>query len=162
MDRHTFSKRSPRTPVRATDADGAAIVRVPLANTGSKAKLLAEDFDRLGGSAITSQWTLNENRRGGHGYVRCGCGHVPGGLVIVARLIMEPPPGFMVRYRDGDRMNLRRDNLCLVRGRAQGQEAAIMAGEAPVPGPSALISTAASLSPTVRFLEGNRLGERSS
>lgn len=128
MDTAKPSKRSPRSPIPATDTDGAAIVLVPLANTSRVAKLLAEDFARLQARGITAQWAFNEAKPG-YGYVRCGCPSAVRGLVTVACLIMEPPRGFNVRYRDGDRTNLRRENLYLTPGAARGREAAIMAEE---------------------------------
>lgn len=98
-----------------TDQDGKHIVLVPLANQSTPAKLLLEDFKTIIDAGYTSQWTANSDGKG-HAYVRCGVSNVRGQLATVARLIMDPPFGYRVTYRDGDRLNLRRDNLKLEKG----------------------------------------------
>lgn len=40
---------------------------------------------------------------------------------VVARLILNARKGLTVRYRDGNRLNLKRDNLYYQTGRAKGQ-----------------------------------------
>ena len=56
-------------------------------------------------------------RKGVPSYVRCGCTErARGKLVTVARLILSPAPGRVIRYRDGDPRNLRRTNLMIVLG----------------------------------------------
>lgn len=119
--------RSPRTPQHTTDADGAAVVLVPLANYPQPAKLLAEDFERLMLAGISHMWTLNIGK-GGHGYVRLNSHRAGKNLISVARLVMAPRAGQQVRYRDGDRLNLRRDNLYVTdaNGLAFAREAALM------------------------------------
>lgn len=115
---------SPRTPTRTTDPDGAPIVRVPLAKGRGVAVLDAEDFDSLATLGFSTKWVLNEDGHG-RGYVRCNhpAREATGGLLSVARLVMEAPPGMVARYRDGDRTNLRRSNLYLEEGRgARGRE----------------------------------------
>ena len=103
MDRNT------RTPVRALDRDGQQIVLVPLANHDAPAKLLSEDWDYLGRQGISTQWTYNDNNRNRQ-YVRCPMRR-QGNLETVARLITGAERGDVVSYLDGDRLNLRRDNL---------------------------------------------------
>lgn len=97
-----------------TDTDGKAIVLVPLANHDEPAKVLAEDFAAIIAAGFTDQWTLNSSGNG-YAYVRCGA-DMRGHLATVARLVTKPRKGFMVRYQDRDRLNLRRDNLRLVKG----------------------------------------------
>lgn len=52
----------------------------------------------------------------GHLYVRTSLPTKEGGTETVARLLLEPARGWRVRYRNGDRADLRRANLYLERG----------------------------------------------
>jgi len=105
--------KKPRTVTRTIDQDGNEIVRVPLANHPLPAIMDADDYDRLMAADLSNAWTLNEV---GHGlaYVRAGHSRAIGQLVTIARLIVDAGAGVMVRYRDKDRLNLRRDNLRVV------------------------------------------------
>jgi hypothetical protein len=104
--------------------DGSRIAEVPL--TGGKFVTVDQaDLDRLNALGMSPAWSLNSNGRGHH-YVRA---HAPSAfgvpsLVQVARVIMEPPPGHVIKYLDGDRLNLRRINLAAVRrtSRAKARE----------------------------------------
>jgi hypothetical protein len=107
--------KKPRKVRFAIDTDGERIALVPLANQRQPAKLLAEDLTAVLEAGYTDQWTCNSDGKG-HGYVRCGVNGVRGNLATVARLIVEPPKGYRVTYLDGDRLNLRRDNLKLEKG----------------------------------------------
>jgi len=113
-----MTRRITREPIRTVDTDGAPIVLVPLANHDRPAKLLAEDFDRLVAQGLPLAWTLNQ-ATGGNAYVRCATSAVVGRLVTVARLILRVGRGRVVKYRDGDRLNLRRDNLWATNGPAK-------------------------------------------
>jgi hypothetical protein len=115
--------RTPRRPViHTTDMDGQPIVLVPLSN-GARAKLFLRHYERLQRMGIGPNWFLNGNGKGQF-YVRV---QVPteigwGNLAQVARLIMSPSQrGAAVKYRDGDRLNLRSDNLQVVRSRSRGK-----------------------------------------
>lgn len=110
-----MSNKQPRRVRFAIDHDGKRIALVALANHDAPAKLLASDYRRIVGDGFTDQWTLNSNGQG-NAYVRCGTADVRGQLATVARLVLEPPHGYRVTYRDGDRLNLRRDNLKLAKG----------------------------------------------
>lgn len=101
-----------RTVRYSTDHDGESIVLIPLANQPASAKVLVAVFRAIIEAGYSDQWTFNDNGKG-QAYVRCGDSRTRGNLATVARVIMEPPKGYQVRYRDGDRMNLRRDNLRL-------------------------------------------------
>jgi hypothetical protein len=93
-------------------ADGSRIADVPLPGAqGLRVTLDAADFDRLMDIGMSPAWFTN-----GGGYVRAEAPASFGvpNLVQVARVIMEPPPGCIVKYRDGDRLNLRRSNLLVV------------------------------------------------
>lgn len=114
-NKNTSTNKHARREVRhATDLDGKAIVLVSLANHDRPAKLLAEDFAAIVEAGYTDQWTFNSNGIR-HAYVRCYAA-TRGRLATVARLIVAPRKGYRVRYIDGDRLNLRGDNLQQVRG----------------------------------------------
>ena len=66
----------------------------------------------------SDQWFLNENS------IRVRDNAVRGSLTNVARLVVKAGPGRVVRFVDGDRLNLRRSNLYTVRGNAKGPTAA--------------------------------------
>lgn len=95
-----------------TVADGCAYV--PVTNSpGYFVRVDLEDLRRLEAQGQAGAWFLNGN--GGRSRFvrtrRAGSRH----LVQVARLITQAGPGEIVRYRDGDRLNLTRANLTLVR-----------------------------------------------
>ncbi|SHG33119.1 hypothetical protein SAMN02745157_4035 [Kaistia soli DSM 19436] len=118
--------RIPRRPViHTTDTDGRPIVLVPL-SSGARAKLFPRHYERLQRMGIGRNWFLNDNGQG-LAYVRA---KVPtalgwGNNAQVARLIACPSKrGASVSYRDGDRLNLRLDNLQVTasKGRGKGRE----------------------------------------
>lgn len=123
-----MTTKNNRTPVRTQDRDGSAIVLVPLANHSQPAKLFREDFHRLTAEGLGLAWTFNE-AKGGYRYVRAYAQGVCGDLVTVPRLILGAGAGRRVQYRDGDRLNLRLDNLYLSAGYAKSK-AALPAAEA--------------------------------
>lgn len=117
-------KRKTRIPQYHTDHDGRGIVLIPLANHPMPAKLFAEDYEWLRSRGMSDQWTFNPNSAG-YGYVRCAVD----GLQTVARLLVQAGPGIIVRYHDGDPLNLRTDNLKQWRGRASREAVLPKAGE---------------------------------
>ena len=102
---------------RHTDLSDRAIqpiVAVALSNHHEPAVLDHRDYQRLQGAGLCGPWFLNSNG-GGYDHVRCMAGGV---LMTVARLIVEAPTGRRVRYLDGNRLNLCRNNLALEKGKA--------------------------------------------
>jgi hypothetical protein len=101
-----------RTPIieHTQDRDGARIVRVSLANCQATAKLFEVDYEALRAEGITDQWCFNHNGRK-HYYVRAYHSGVRGQLITIARKIAKASCGIRVLYADGDRLNLRADNL---------------------------------------------------
>lgn len=95
-----------RTPVSTFDADGMPIFLVPLANTDVRARILPDDYHALRERGVSPFWCLND------GAVKVN--HRPLYVQRVARLLIQPQDGFQVRHRDGNGLNLRRDNLILV------------------------------------------------
>lgn len=97
--------KSTTTPFRKGD-----IFRVPLANQADFfADIGADDYDHLIRLGVSPFWFYNSNGRGSS-YVRA---HYRGKLVTVARVLFGEPVGQFVRYNDGNRLNLTRDNLTL-------------------------------------------------
>ena len=110
-----MARRPPRRPIYRTtdDRSGDPIVCVPLPDGTREAVCDAADYDALAARGLVSGWTYNSaGRRGyGHGYVRCRCTRLGRSLETVARLIVDVGSGYMIRYRDGNPLNLRRHNL---------------------------------------------------
>lgn len=115
-----MTKRTTCNPIHTTDDHGTPIVLVPLASHPIPAQVDAEDFDRLIAQGVSLFWTLNWSGTG-YPYVRCSNPRVAGHLTTVARLILNVGPGRVVKYRDGNRLNLRRSNLWVANGPAKGQ-----------------------------------------
>ncbi|TNC93813.1 MAG: hypothetical protein FD119_3732 [Stygiobacter sp.] len=113
-----------RRPVFTMDRDGRDIVLVPLANHDHPAKLLKEDFERITSKGVGTFWTFNAVGQG-YAYVRCPNPDRPlspgRSLLTVARVITGAGRGRRVQYRDGDRLNLRSDNLTTSSGYAKGK-----------------------------------------
>lgn len=83
---------------------------VPLARGRQGHALIdKEDHLRLIEAGYGGSWFLNDPGSGKK-YVCLGHG---GTNKKVARLIMDPPRGYVVRYRNNDRKDLRRSNLVL-------------------------------------------------
>jgi hypothetical protein len=102
-----------RVPLYFIDIDGQRCVRIPLASTARIAILYAEDFERLIALGLSPFWMVNMNKPTGQGYVRVA---KDGRKLAIARLILGAGPRHQVAYRDGNRLNLRRENLILRRG----------------------------------------------
>ncbi len=109
-----------RPPVYSIDTDGTPIALIPLA-TGGSATIDATDLDQLLRQGLTPNWTLNDNGSG-WGYVRAKS---PDNLVSIAREIMRPRAGDCVKYRNGNRRDLRRSNLYVVGGARRGRSTMI-------------------------------------
>lgn len=104
-----------RLPQVSTDHEGQRAMLVPLANGKGFATFYPETLQRLNAQGVSPKMKLNSNRPPGEGieYVK---GTKNGKVQTVARLITEALPGEQVHYHDGDRTNLRDDNLYKSRG----------------------------------------------
>ncbi|PPE80328.1 hypothetical protein C3941_09190 [Kaistia algarum] len=97
---------------RTADEDGSAIVVVTLMG-GKKARLFAEDFDRLMEEGYSPVWDVSSSRSAPYVFIRgISTKRVPMLRPAVADLIVhrkrrQNP----ATSRDGDPLNLRRDNL---------------------------------------------------
>ncbi|MDB5409356.1 MAG: hypothetical protein JWL84_4268 [Rhodospirillales bacterium] len=104
------------TITRTIDHDGERIVLVPVINSRLPAKLSACDYDRLIAAGLSPRWTFNPAAPG-RCYVRAPGGKATGNLALIARLVAEVGAGQCVKYADGDRLNLRRENLLIRKDR---------------------------------------------
>ena len=110
-----------RQTVRTADEYGRKIVRVPLAKGRGEAVIDQRDFDLLMRIGVSPAWFLNGTERGR--YVRTSMRGIRGSLVGVARVITRARRGQIVKYRDGNRLNLRRGNLKVASGRSNRTDA---------------------------------------
>lgn len=106
----TMPTRRPlkRHPTFTTDADGTPVASIPLAK-GQTATLETTDWEDLLCRGVSPHWTFNHNGNG-LSYVRVKS---PLNLLSVGRLILGARRGQIVRYRNGDRCDLRRLNIHL-------------------------------------------------
>ena len=98
-------------PIYFTDEHGIPCVRMPLAGTDLTAILWQIDYERLKRAGLSNYWTANRSGAGNI-YVRAKRSGM--GLLMVARMVLEGPEGELsqvVRYANGDRLDLRRPNL---------------------------------------------------
>jgi hypothetical protein len=112
-----MNKMQQAQPKFTTDADGKQLAHVALANTQQRATLYAEDYKQLMEQGWSPYWSLT-NTGGRFEYV---LSHAHGSTgtrrtITLARLIAQAAKKQQVKYADGDRTNLRRDNLLIVRG----------------------------------------------
>ena len=104
----TYKKR---TPEFFTDGSGAELARVPLAVAGTYATLRASDMQALLQAGVSTNWCVNHS-----GYIAVNIPRL--GPVPLARLIECASDGERVTYKDGNRLNLRGDNLVIERNHA--------------------------------------------
>lgn len=105
-----------RTISYFTDEGGNRCARVPVAGSHPPAIIYADDLERLTAGGLSPNWKANANRSPSTGlsYVKVA---VRGkGYVVIARLVAGARWREQVKYRNGDRFDLRRDNLQVVRG----------------------------------------------
>lgn len=98
------------------DSNGAYIVFQ--LSDGQKVPVDSEDFYKLENLGFTAAWYLNSKNDKGRGYVRVMDNF--GNQQVVARLIMSAKPRQVVKYKDKNRLNLRRSNLYIAKGPAKG------------------------------------------
>lgn len=92
---------------------------MPLANSTEPAEIFEEDFEAIVRAGGGPNWTFNPagpERRYVRTQMRRGSRDARAGhLETVARLVAGAREGQKVKYRDGNRLNLRRTNLQVVR-----------------------------------------------
>lgn len=75
------------------------------------AEIYKEDFDFLVRLGLSPNWTRYTSK---NFYVTAAARNTPSHRVLVARVLLDAGEGHVVRYADGNPMNLRRENLRLV------------------------------------------------
>lgn len=96
-------------PTTITDERGNRVVLVPLSLNRGYAKVDEADYFALRSKGYVGGWYLNDQR--GTCYVMLN--GKDQNNKYASRLIMSPPKGYVVRYRNNDRKDLRRSNLVL-------------------------------------------------
>ena len=104
-----------------TDPDGTEIALVPVGRReGRTAEIRADDLSELERQGVSRFWYFKTAN--GNGYVNAHDPDHLGGNRTIARLLTNAGKGQSVKYRDGNRLNLRRSNFYLVEsGNARGQ-----------------------------------------
>jgi hypothetical protein len=113
-----------------TDASGRRIAHVSLSGTQDRCKLLAEDLERILSEGY-SPWWSSTSTGGRHRYVlvKAANPRKRERSLTVARLVMEAGKGQVVKYADGDRLNLLPENLLVRKGRAIASVAGLSPGK---------------------------------
>lgn len=114
-------------PIPFRDENGLNCLRIPLDRAGRSYAIATEaDYHRLQRSGATGTWFLNDAAPG-RTYVRTAirteCGQT---LAMVARLIMEARPRTVIRYVNGDHLDLRPWNLVAQKGKAKRDDMQIV------------------------------------
>jgi hypothetical protein len=104
-------------PEFTIDADGQELAHVALTGSTQRATMYAEDYRRIAGAGWSTHWSLVRTA-GKNEYVLANVRAVAGHrrTITVARLVMAAQRGERVSHIDGDKLNLRRNNLSLRKG----------------------------------------------
>lgn len=117
--------RGRRVPTFTTDENNRAVALVPLPGGKGQVRILRHDFRRITKTlGASDQWQANDNGTGVI-YIRVRLPEkLPEGIdyvrdafssrqthAVIARLVLKVPPSKVVRYRDGNRLNLLPENL---------------------------------------------------
>ena len=113
-------KKQQTVTEHTTGADGQQLAYIALGDSGRRATLYAEDYRRLMDTGFSPCWQHTGDGRG-HAYATLGAYNAKGVdcLVPVARLVAQAKAGQIVRYADGNPLNLRSENLKLRAGVAR-------------------------------------------
>ena len=110
------------------------VVRVPIYNRRREvidfAELYADDLAKLEQLGVGHRWYFN--RSGSRNYVAVAESFHRGHNAQIARLISGAPKGLVVRYRDDDPRNLRRENLYFQTGNAKGKTPQVVPQDEPL------------------------------
>ena len=118
-----YHKPTVVTPRRARDHDGAEVYLVPVYHRVKQftAKLFPEAWDALMEAGYSGDWFLHavpsRDGRKLYAYVLARSSPNNDYPKPVARLITTAPIGWCVKYRDGNFLNLRYDNLRVTNAR---------------------------------------------
>ena len=111
-------RKQQAAPQFTIDEEGQELAHAAVAGSTERATMYAEDYRRIVGANWSIHWHFTSTGHK-HKYVlvnaRSAAGHAR--TLTVARLVADAPRGRRVYYVDGNRLNLRRDNLSLHKGR---------------------------------------------
>jgi hypothetical protein len=114
-------------PIEVADEGGRALARVPLGRNNKYepqryVEIWKDDFDFLVKLGLSPNWAcyrVKDNR-----YVTAATRNIERSRALVARVLLDANAGEIIRYVDGNTLNLRRENLRLVeskRGRVRSR-----------------------------------------
>jgi hypothetical protein len=125
------TRKESRAPQFVTDPDGTLIALVPTNKPGKVAEIEAEVWERLLANGLSPQLVWNTSLPG-YSYVRGRwlgdkAKADPITLVSIAALVAGVSRSEQVKFKDGNRLNLRRSNLDIVprQGRRREDPAAL-------------------------------------
>lgn len=78
------------------------------------AEMWKDDYDFLCRLGLSPNWNRYRQTGQGNFYVTAAATSMPGNKILVARVLLDANAGEVVRYVDGNPLNLRRENLRLV------------------------------------------------
>jgi len=120
-----MKKKQQAAPEYTINSDGQRLVHVALANSNQRATLYAEDFQRWLAAGFSPFWSFTSTG-GRFQYVLVNARSPSNSkrTVPIARWLADARKGQRVRYADGDRLNLCRENLTAVKGGGGAKTAA--------------------------------------
>ncbi len=98
--------------IRSASENGRTVYYVTLGNSGKEAVIFKEDWDEMRDLGLTANWNLHAL-----GYVSAPSVYASGRHIQVARVLLDAGRGEGCRYADGDKLNLRRENVYKVEDR---------------------------------------------
>jgi hypothetical protein len=114
MDNHINSE----TILYTRDEDGLEVAQVPLRDRShaviGRAVIERDGLEALQAAGVPTPWFLNTSSSG-NAYVNAPDRVHKGRSLPVARTVLGTGKGTVVRYRDGNRLNLKRSNLYLAK-----------------------------------------------
>lgn len=100
-------------PIELIHEGARVLARVSLGRSGTKfAEIWRDDWEFLRKLGTPENW----NSVGSNGHVTVCTPRASGNHIAVGRILLNAGPGETVRYLDGNPLNLRRENLRLVKG----------------------------------------------
>lgn len=114
----TTKTNTPGPVIHETDEYGERVVHVSIrSREGMWAILEASDFDRIERLGVSANFFLC-SPSAGRDYVRASAWGETGNQLTVARFILGAQRGQIVQYHSSNRLDLRRRNISLAKGKA--------------------------------------------
>jgi hypothetical protein len=100
-------------PIDIVEEGTRLLARVPLGGEpGLYAEMWKDDYDFLVKLGLSPNWACYRSKNAF--YVTAAAVDTPSNRVLVARVLVDADAGQVVRYADGNPLNMRRENLRLV------------------------------------------------